>query len=85
MRWKAQRRSGTRVSGVITVVQETRFRLLTATGQSLILTLAHNANLTPEALCRLLEQRAVVVVDYQGEAGLASGTATWIWTPPSRA
>ncbi len=61
--------------GYITIVQELRFRMMTDTGQSLLLTLANNANADYNDLCRLLEQHAHVAVGYTGEPNMASGIA----------
>jgi hypothetical protein len=62
-------------TGIITVVQEQRFRLLTPTGQGLLLTLARNASLTSSDLWRLHTAHIQVVVTYQGEPNLESGVA----------
>jgi hypothetical protein len=61
--------------GRIALVQEQRFRLTTDDGRSLLLTLAHDASVGQEALCRILESGAPVEVEYAGEPGLASAVA----------
>ena len=62
-------------TGVITVMQEQRFRLLTPKGQGLLLTLAHNASLAGCDLWRLHRANIPVVVAYRGEPNLESGVA----------
>jgi hypothetical protein len=64
-----------RAEGHITSVQETRFRLMKETGESLLLTLSHSANLAPSDLCRLRDSQRRVVVEYTGEPNLESGVA----------
>ena len=61
--------------GHLTHVQEQRFRIATSGGPNLLLTLAQTAHLDSAELQRLLRERATVVVDYEGEPGLASGVA----------
>ncbi len=61
--------------GVITVVQEGRFRLVTERGEGLLLTLAHDAPQDARDLCRLQAERALVNVEYSGEPNLESGVA----------
>jgi len=56
-------------------VQAQRFRLLTPTGQGLLLTLARNASLTGRDLWCLHTAHIPVVVTYQGEPNLESGVA----------
>ena len=67
--------SRTRVGGRVTVVQEQRFRLISDDDRSLLLTLAHDANLGGADLCRLRDDAVHVVVEYSGEPGLASAVA----------
>ncbi len=62
-------------SGHIIVVQEERFRLLTDTGQGLLLTLAHDAPLEGSDLCRLRDTNTHVLVEYAGEPNVSSGVA----------
>lgn len=62
-------------TGHIVLVQEQRFRLTTDLGQSLLLRLAHDANIDEETLCQLHADEARVVVEYSGEPGLESGVA----------
>jgi hypothetical protein len=61
--------------GHLTHVQEQRFRVATTGGPSLLLTLAHDAPVNADDLQQWLREGATVVVDYQGEPGLDSGTA----------
>ncbi len=61
--------------GHILLVQEERFRLQTAGGQSLLLTLDNHASTTVGDLLRYMAQQQRVVVRYQGEPNLASGVA----------
>ncbi len=61
--------------GTIAVVQEERFRLITDTGQGLLLTLAHDAPLDEQDLRRLHEANLHVVVEYEGKPNLDSGVA----------
>jgi hypothetical protein len=62
-------------SGHLVLVQETRFRLMTASGQNYLLTLGHDANIAPSDLCHFLDSGTHVVVEYTGEPGLVSGVA----------
>ena len=64
-----------RARGHLTHVQEQRFRLATADGPNVLLTLAHDAPLDGADLQRMLDDRADVIVDYEGEPGLSSGLA----------
>ncbi len=64
-----------RASGHITMVQEQRFRLFTATGQGLLLTLSHKASLRGEDLNRLHQEHTPVEVLYEGPPNLATGVA----------
>ncbi len=61
--------------GTIAVVQEERFRLITDTGQGLLLTLAHDAPLDDKDLRELHEANLHVVVEYEGKPNLESGVA----------
>jgi hypothetical protein len=61
--------------GRITVVQEQRFHLATEAGQHLLLTLAHDAPVDGGDLCRFRDAQVHLVVEYEGEPGLASGVA----------
>ena len=68
--------NGTRwARGHITLVQEQRFRLVTDTGQGLLLTLSHKASLGAEDLQRLHRNHTPVMVFYDGPPDLASGVA----------
>jgi hypothetical protein len=62
-------------TGHIETVQEQRFRLVTETGQALLLTLAHDASLDAADLERLHRAGTIVVVRYSGTPNEASGTA----------
>jgi hypothetical protein len=62
-------------SGHIVLVQETRFRLMTDSGQNYLLTLGHDANIAPRDLCHFLDADIHVVVEYTGQPGLVSGVA----------
>ncbi|MGK7867169.1 hypothetical protein [Falsiroseomonas sp. E2-1-a20] len=61
------------IAGTILVVQESRFRLLTAAGRGLHFLLAHNANLEPQDLPALAHRR--VRVDYEPAPGLRAHIA----------
>ncbi len=61
--------------GYITVVQEQRFRLVTDSGQGLLLTLAHDASLDSSDLQRFHDADLHVLVEYEGESNLESGVA----------
>jgi hypothetical protein len=61
--------------GRITLVQEQRFRLATDHGASYLLVLAHDAPVDPADLFRFLQNGTLVVVEYSGGPGLASGVA----------
>jgi hypothetical protein len=60
------------VTGRILAVQEERLRIVTDTGQCLLLTLLKNARL-PAGLAELQRTQAQVRVEYRGEPNLASG------------
>ena len=62
-------------TGYITVVQEQRFRLVTDTGQGLLLTLAHDAPLDSNNLQHLHESETHVDVEYEGNPNLQTGVA----------
>ncbi len=63
------------VSGVITAVQEERFRLLTDAGNTFLFTLSRHAPLSGQDLCRLHAANSRVAVRYAGIPDLASGQA----------
>jgi hypothetical protein len=63
------------VHGHISLVQEERFCVVTAAGQGLLLTLAHDADVEARDLHRLHHDRARVRVEYDGEPDLDSGVA----------
>ncbi|MGI5837128.1 MAG: hypothetical protein ACOX87_11680 [Chloroflexota bacterium] len=58
--------------GVITVVQEDRFRLEDEDGQGYLFTLSWGANASPDDLTVWSEQRAPVTVEYQGVPDLGA-------------
>jgi hypothetical protein len=62
-------------TGRIEMIQEQRFRLVTRTGQALLLTLAHDASLDAADLERLHRAGTCVVVRYSGTPNEASGSA----------
>ena len=62
-------------AGYITVVQEQRFRLVTDTGQGLLLTLAHNAPVGENDLHHWRQAKTHVAVTYEGQPNFASGIA----------
>ena len=64
--------------GYITVVQEQRFRLVTDSGQGLLLTLAHDAPLDLNDLQHFHDANMHVIVEYEGESNLESGVAHWV-------
>jgi hypothetical protein len=61
--------------GWIDIVEEERFRLITDTGQGLLLTLAKGAPLEGRGLQDLHRANAHVRVEYEGEPNLESGVA----------
>ncbi len=63
------------VQGRIIVVQEGRFRLMTPTGQGLLLTLSPFAPVSIADLRRWREAATLLTVTYTGEPGLASAVA----------
>ncbi len=62
------------VTGVVQAVQEQRFRMITDTGQSLLLTL-HNLASIPTDLGELQKAQAHIRVEYEGDPNLTSGVA----------
>lgn len=61
--------------GHISVVQEQRFRLTTDAGQSFLFTLANDAQGGVADVNRFRVAHTPVVVEYEGEPGLASAVA----------
>ncbi|HEX2981104.1 MAG TPA: hypothetical protein VHO48_12620 [Anaerolineaceae bacterium] len=61
--------------GLILSVQEQRFRLMTRSGQGLLLTLAKNASASPADLERWRDSRAAVSVLYTGRPNYVDGVA----------
>jgi hypothetical protein len=57
------------------LVQEQRFRLLTESGQSFLLTLSHAAPIDTDDLCAFLANGTPVSVEFEGEPGFVSGVA----------
>lgn len=70
----ASRRTGT-VEGTIVVVQEQTFRLVTADGRALHLTLGVHGWPFPRELARLRDAGTAVAVAYDGEPGTTTATA----------
>lgn len=64
--------------GTITVVQESRFRLVDRAGRGYLLTLGKHANVTAEQLAAWAVRRAPLVVEFTGEPDYTSGVATWL-------
>jgi len=64
-----------RVRGHITLIQESRFRLVSDTGQGFLFTLAHNAAVGHQDLERFYRAGTAVTVEYTGEPNLASAIA----------
>jgi len=58
------------VAGRIIVVQEMRFRIVTADGRGYLFTLARNANVDTTELRRLHERDTPVRISYVGQPGL---------------
>lgn len=63
------------LTGVITVVQETRFRLVTDQGQGKLFLLSHDAPLDPQDLPDLQRRRTRVTVHFIDADGLVAGIA----------
>ncbi len=63
------------VTGHIVAIQEERFRLMTDSGNTLLLTLGKFSKVSSDDLCQWHAEGAHVSVDYQGEPNLASGIA----------
>lgn len=63
------------VIGRVIAVQEQRFRLATADGKNVLLTLATHARVGGSDLARYRDQGRLVRVEFTGEPGLASGSA----------
>lgn len=69
---------GKQLHGTITVVQESRFRLVDRAGRGYLLTLSKHANVVPEQLAAWAARRAPLVVEFTGEPDYTSGVATRI-------
>jgi hypothetical protein len=63
-----------RISGIISVVQEGRFRLSTDDGRSILFTLASNATLEPQDLQRLVAGPRVEII-FNAQRGRKAVTA----------
>ena len=59
--------------GRIIVVQEDRFRLVSASGKGYLLTLSHRAKVSEQDLQDWHKADCQVMVEYQGEPNLATG------------
>ncbi len=73
-------------TGHITIVQETRFRLVTDDGRGLLFTLDRGAPPGAAELCRLRDAGERVRVEYRGEPDLAGAVAGAVlsagrWSP----
>ncbi len=64
-----------RVTGIITLVQEGRFRLETDDGRPKLFMLSHSASLEPQDLPPLQRNQARVTVEYEDAADLVAGIA----------
>ncbi len=62
-------------TGLITAIQEERFRFMTDQGESLLLTLPQDARVTRGDLARWLDENQRLEVEYTGEPNLTSGVA----------
>ncbi|HZU90567.1 MAG TPA: hypothetical protein VE993_15045 [Stellaceae bacterium] len=75
--------------GVITVVQEGRFKLVTERGRVMHFVLAHNAAIEPEDLPALAQAQTRVRVEYTRPdhltAALAHALSTLEYAPPREA
>ena len=70
--------------GVITVIQEGRFRLSRDDGTSDLFFLSHSAPLEPQDLAALAESEARVVVHYEPAPGRVAGLVYDITRAPER-
>jgi len=68
------------VAGRIIVVQEMRFRIVTADGRGFLFTLARNANVDTTELRRLHARDTPVSVTYVGQPGLDTCVARRVVT-----
>lgn len=64
-----------RAIGRLIMVQESRFRLATAGGQTLLFGLAHDSGVDELQLLDLYRNNTRVAVDFLGEPGLETGIA----------
>ncbi|EWY40638.1 hypothetical protein N825_34570 [Skermanella stibiiresistens SB22] len=67
------------MTGVITIVQEGRFRMEQEDGQPILLVLAPSAPIEPQDLPGLKRARARVTVAYEDSATLVAGVVHDIW------
>ena len=72
-----------RAEGIVTVVQEGRFRLLTRHGQSKLFLLAHDANIEAQDLPELQREQTHVVVQFSDAEHLVAGIAHRLTESPS--
>jgi hypothetical protein len=68
-----------RMTGVITIVQEGRFRMEPEDGQPILLVLASSAPIEPQDLPGLQRAQARVTVAYEDSATLVAGIVHDIW------
>jgi len=64
-----------RVKGRVIMVQESRFRIVTSSGQAFLFGLSHAAGVDETDLLEFYRRNIPVIVDYRGEPGLETGTA----------
>lgn len=72
------------VTGVITLVQESRFKLVDTHGRSKLFTLGHGAAIDPEDLGPILHSGHPVTITFEATKGLIAGTVSEI-RPEGRA
>ena len=68
-------RSEQRAIGRVIMVQESRFRIVTASGQAFLFGLSHAAGVDETDLLEFYRRNIPVIVDYRGEPGLETGMA----------
>ena len=71
------------MTGIITVVQEGRFRLVADDGKSTLFVLSHKAALEPQDLTGLQNAQKRVTVHYRQDSGRIAGLAHDITYPKS--
>lgn len=67
------------MAGIVTLVQERRFRLVDDAGVSHLFLLAHDAPLEPEMLLHLATTRERVAVDFRKAPGLIAHIASALY------